>query len=106
MNNIYIEAGKRIRKVRENKNYTRDYVAIKADISSKFLYEIENGLKGFSADTLYRIAQTLEVSTEYILSGNNVDGDVMEIEKLLHTFTPEQMKYFTDIIKIIFRMIK
>ena len=99
MNNIYIEAGKRIRKVRENKNYTRDYVAIKADISSKFLYEIENGLKGFSADTLYRIAQTLEVSTEYILSGNNVDGDVMEIEKLLHTFTPEQMKYFTDIIK-------
>ena len=52
MNNIYIEAGKRIRKVRENKNYTRDYVSIKADISSKFLYEIENGLKGFSADTL------------------------------------------------------
>ena len=87
MNNIYIEAGKRIRKVRENKNYTRDYVAIKADISSKFLYEIENGLKGFSADTLYRIAQTLEVSTEYILSGNNVDGDVMEIEKLLSVYS-------------------
>ena len=54
---------------------------------------------------MYRIAQTLEVSTEYILCGNNIDGNIMDIEKLLHTFTPEQMKYFTDIVKIIFRMI-
>lgn len=27
------------------------------DISPKFLYEVETGLKGFSADTLYRIAK-------------------------------------------------
>lgn len=106
MNGIYIEAGKRIRKIREDKNYTRDYVAIKADISSKFLYEIEHGLKGFSADTLYKIAKTLEVSSEYILSGYNVDNDVIELSALLHTFTPEQIKDFSDMIKILFKLIK
>ena len=54
---LYVEAGKRIRLIREKKQYTREYVALKADISSKFLYEIEHGLKGFSADNLYKISR-------------------------------------------------
>ncbi len=50
-----IEVGARIRELREIQNYTREGLAEKVDISAKFLYEIEMGKKGFSADTLLKI---------------------------------------------------
>ena len=41
------QIGERIRELREVQNYTREVFAEKAGISSKFLYEIETGKKGF-----------------------------------------------------------
>lgn len=38
-----IEIGKRIKKLRLQKEYTREYLAECADISAKFLYEVESG---------------------------------------------------------------
>ena len=70
MSDIHI--GERIRELREIQHYTREVFAEKVDISSKFLYEIETGKKGFSADTLCRIAQALSVSCDYIMFG---EGD-------------------------------
>lgn len=67
MSNILI--GKRIRELRETQNYTREEFAEKIFISSKFLYEIEVGKKGFSANTLSKIAMALNVSSDYILFG-------------------------------------
>lgn len=54
--------GERIRELREIHNYTREAFAEKVDISAKFLYEIETGKKGFSADTLGKISIALSVS--------------------------------------------
>ena len=53
MKTIYYDAGIRIRCLREEKHYTREKLAEMAEISTKFLYEIEVGSKGVSADTLY-----------------------------------------------------
>ncbi|SET14532.1 helix-turn-helix domain-containing protein [[Clostridium] polysaccharolyticum] len=70
MNSMYFEAGKRIRKLREKLNYTREEMAEIANISPKFLYEIESGQKGFSANTLLKIAKGLSVTCEEILVGD------------------------------------
>ena len=43
MRSNYYEVGNRIRLLRERKRYTRENLAEKAGISSKFLYEIEIG---------------------------------------------------------------
>ena len=101
---IYAQAGKRIRLVRERKQYTRDYVAMKADISSKFLYEIEHGNKGFSADRLYKLSRTLEISCEYILCGGTVDNST-DISEIMNNFSPEQVECLISIIRIIDKMI-
>ena len=47
----YKEIGARIRALREDDGLTRDRLAERVGISSKFLYEIEMGKKGFSAET-------------------------------------------------------
>ncbi len=101
---IYAQAGKRIRMVRERKQYTRDYVAMKSDISSKFLYEIEHGNKGFSADTLYKISKVLEVSCEYILCGRNINITT-DLSEIMNNFSDEQVECLISIIRIIDKMV-
>ncbi|HAU86873.1 MAG TPA: hypothetical protein DCW90_15695 [Lachnospiraceae bacterium] len=65
---FYKMAGRRIRKLRVSNNYSREVLAEKANISTKFLYEIETGKKGFSAYTLESLARALDVNSNYILS--------------------------------------
>ena len=103
-NNIYVEAGRRIRSVREKNHFTREYVALKSGISAKFLYEVEHGLKGFSADVLYRISKALNTSSEYILSGHTVDFHDADIVEVLNLFTTEQIKEITVMLKNLYKI--
>ena len=91
MNQFYDQAGARIRQLREMNRYTREKFAEIADISPKFLYEIETGQKGFSADTLYRIAKGLSVNCEYILTGEKQESYQEDVLRALKMFEPSQM---------------
>lgn len=71
---MYKRIGERIREIRELNRYSRSDLAYKANISEKYLYEIERGKKKFSADILRRIAQSLSVSCDYILFGEDATG--------------------------------
>ena len=55
--------------LRLDRRYTREQLAYLANISEKFLYEIEMDKKGFSAITLMNLAKALEVSMDYIMLG-------------------------------------
>lgn len=101
--NMYIDAGNRIRRIRESNHYTREYVAARARISPKFLYEIEIGTKGFSADTLFRISKALNVSSEYILSGRVALDLERELSEALELFTSEQLKEITIVLKSLYK---
>lgn len=104
MNNFYDKAGLRIRNLREINRYTREELAELAEISPKFLYEIETGQKGFSADTLFRIARALSVNCEYILSGENHKGYDREVLNVLKLFNESQMIEISQLLKIIYEM--
>lgn len=66
---IDAQVGKRISELRKRQNHTREYLAERAGISSKFLYEIEAGKKGFSIDVLRKISEALNESCDYIVFG-------------------------------------
>lgn len=69
MHMIYKDAGMRIGRLRKLRGMSRKDLSKKCKVTEKFIYEIEAGKKGFSAATLYDIAKTLEVCSDYILSG-------------------------------------
>ncbi|MGC6176232.1 helix-turn-helix domain-containing protein, partial [Lacrimispora sp. 38-1] len=98
INDFYLEAGKNIRELRESSNYSREKLAELADISPKFLYEIEHGIKGFSADTLFRLSRALSVSCEFILLGIDKKSIDEEIEIILNQFSLKQKKELLYII--------
>ena len=104
MNSFYNNAGARIRNLREVNRYTREEFAEKADISPKFLYEIETGQKGFSADTLYRISKALSVSCEYILSGDIQEEYSEEVLNLLKLFNSAQISTVSQMLKLMYEL--
>lgn len=65
------EVGRRIQELRLKKEISREQLAVKMGITTKYLYEIEKAKKGFSADTLIKISKTLSCSCDYILQGIN-----------------------------------
>lgn len=69
MIDIYKEAGERVYIARIMRGYTREALAELADISPKFLYEIETGKKGFSALVLVKLCQSLKMDCDYIMTG-------------------------------------
>ncbi len=102
-----IEIGERIRELREIQNYTREGLAEKVDISAKFLYEIEVGKKGFSADTLCRISKALSVSCDYIMYGEEKEHCSKEkIICVLEMLEPRQVSKMQDILKILSNMLE
>ncbi len=66
-NEFNISTGKKIKELRMEKEISRTWLAASADISSKFLYEIELGKKGCSAYILYRLAVSLGVKVDRLI---------------------------------------
>lgn len=66
---IYKEAGQRIKYLRKQWRLTREELADFVGLSMKHIYEIENGRTGFSAVSLYRIAIALGVGCDEIMMG-------------------------------------
>lgn len=99
---VYIEAGERIYQLRKAKGYTRDYLATKTNLSTKFLYEIETGKKGFTAEVLYRLSDALEVKCDYILAGKSGEEPCnLYINKLLNKYNDYQRQNVLRILELI-----
>lgn len=65
-----ISIGERIKTQRQKLNLTREIFSEKINISPQFLAEVENGKKGISIETLYKICDTFNISSDYLLFGN------------------------------------
>ena len=86
-----IKLGERIKHLREQRNYSQEYLASKLNISQRAYSKMETGQTKLSVDSLFKIAETLETSINNILGmdGNNVfnnsftitTGDGMVINK-------------------------
>ena len=62
--------GKRIQEYRKHRKMSQEDLAIAVEISTYHMGSIETGKKGPSLPVLIRIATTLDVTTDYLLTGN------------------------------------
>lgn len=101
----WISIGGRIRKQREFLGLTREQFAEKLDITPKFCSDIELGIKGMSVPTLCRIADTLSLSTDYILFGKSTKKDqsngLEAIAPMLESLPPSQLPYVESVLKTV-----
>ena len=67
--------GERIKKQRLLSGYSREKLAELADITPRFCYDLELGLKNMSVNTLCKLSDALHVSVDYILYGASENSD-------------------------------
>lgn len=65
-----------IRKVREYRNYTQDYLAAKLGISQNAYSKIELGYSKITLDRLFHIALILEVEVTQLLYFNKAEFEI------------------------------
>ena len=92
--------------LRTDRRYTREQLAYLADISEKFLYEIEMNKKGFSAETLMKLSHALEVSMDYIMLGKGSRKYDDEIVATLEQFKPNNLEMVDRLLKAAYEISK
>lgn len=70
------EIGQRLREKREQAGYTREKLGELCSLSPRFIANIEFGDSTFSLDSLMAVCRVLSCSSDYLLFGNSIDGDV------------------------------
>lgn len=98
------EIGTRIMNLRLDRGYSKEYLARNAGISVRFLREIENSRKGFSANTLVRLAEVLEVSTDYIMTGRSSGGCDERIAMALGKFEPDAFGKVGQLLELVYEI--
>ncbi len=99
--------GKRVRRQRESMSLTRDQFAEQIEISPQFLAEIENGKKGMSAETLFKICERTGASSDYILFGRQATGNTKTpAAQTLHEIPPKYSQQVEDILQALLQTVK
>ena len=98
------EIGFRIMQLRLDRGYFRERLAELANISSKFLFEIERNEKGFSANTLVNLANALDVSADYIMTGRGNTKFDEGIAATLEKFEPSVLEKVEDLLELAYEL--
>lgn len=76
------DIGMRLRKIREFRNYTQEYMANKLDVSQNAYSKMENGITPITTDRLEQLATILDVPVETVLNSErnifNVDNSTID----------------------------
>jgi len=73
--NIKKEIGEKIKRCRKKSGYTQERLAEAVDISSRNLSNIELGLSYPKPETLEKIMQTLDMSTQELFANEHLKSD-------------------------------
>lgn len=94
-----VEMGERIKKQRLLNGFSREKLAELADITPRFCYDLELGLKNMSLNTLYKLSSSLHVSTDYILFGSASKNDIYtSLIGLIKTCPPNKLEHLEQIV--------
>lgn len=97
--------GKRIMEIRIQKHMTREQLAEHADISAKYLYEVEMGRKNCSLYIIYKLSRCLDINVDYILRDDKNIDKSNSIDDVYKRFRNDQKEQIKEIMQIIYEII-
>ncbi len=101
------EIGTRMKAQRELLGLTREELAERLDITPRFCYDLELGLKGMSIPTLCKLSNVLKVSADYLLFGESPEEQgISNSLALLKSCPAEKRDFLNQIISIYLQAVK
>ena len=68
-----VTVGNRIKKARERLGITQENISEQMNVGPQHISDIERGTVGISIDMLMKICETLDVTADYVLFGNETE---------------------------------
>ena len=94
-----VEMGERLKKQRLLQGYSRERLAELADITPRFCYDLELGLKNMSVNTLCKLSSSLHVPADYILFGPVSENEKLQpIKGVLETCPLNKLEHLEQLI--------
>lgn len=99
----YIELGMRVRQARKKQNVTQEQLGELCELSAAHIGHIERGTRIPSIDTLFRIAQALDVSMDYLIFDSIAPDEnlFITINSILQNKDKRKVKTFMTIVRAI-----
>ena len=98
----YKAIGKRVRELRAKQDLSQEQLAAKAEITSVYLSNVENGHSKASLPTFLKIANALECGVDALLCDNINDSRQIfeeELGKLLSDCSNTELKFIVGTVK-------
>ena len=92
------EIGQRIMDRRKKLGLTKEALAEKADVTAQFVSYAEAGKRAMRPENLMKLTAALEVSTDYLLTGDIIDKDLLILSKKMRRLSPAQIRIVESII--------
>lgn len=90
--------GKRVTQRRKKLGLTQEALAEKGDVTAQFVSYAEAGKRAMRPENLMKIAAALEVSVDYLLTGDIIDKDLLILSNKLRMLTPAQIRIVENVI--------
>ena len=90
--------GANIRKYRKQIGITQEMLAEKGDLTPQFVSYAESGKRAMRPENVIKLAKALEVSADYLLTGDIVDKDLLILSDKMRKLSPEMLRIVENII--------
>lgn len=98
----YVALGQRIKEKRIANKLTQEQLGEKCELSSAHIGHIERGTRILSVDVLFRIAQELGVSIDYLLFDSIENNNVINnIAPILKNYDKNKVNNFINTVKVL-----
>ncbi len=92
------EVGQRIIERRKKLRMTQETLAEKGDLTPQFISYAELGKRAMRPENLLRLSSALEVSVDYLLTGDIIDKDMLILSNKLEKLTDTQLRFIENIV--------
>ncbi len=92
------DMGKRLLERRKQLRMTQEEVAEKAEVTAQMISTAELGKKALRPENIIKLCSVLEISTDYLLTGEISQKDLSLLNKKISRLSREQFRHLEDII--------
>ncbi len=92
------DIGNRITELRKRLGWTQEELAEKADLTPQFVSYAESGKRAMRPENLLKLSKALNVSADYLLTGEIIDKDLFILSDKIKQLSPSQIRIIENIV--------
>ena len=86
------DIGNRITELSKRLGWTQEELAEKTDLTPQFISYAESGKRAMCPENLLKLSKALNVSADYLLTGEIVDKDLLVLSDKIKQLSPSQIR--------------